>query len=210
MNISCSKDEPTDELIDLGYNYYPLDSGWIRIYQVDSISFNDNTQTIDTFRFTLIENTSGKITGQDLAGHQIINRLVQTDTSAKIQNRSSLFVVSTSNNLQVIEDNLRIVKLVFPLGNVSTWNGNMMNNNGRKTFALQNIGASFTNNDTTFKNCITVQEAQTNNLIEEILIKSVYCKNLGLVDFTNNYINTQQTGKSGYKVRQQLKYYYRP
>lgn len=207
---SCSKDESKGEPVDLGYDFYPIDSGWIRVYRVDSIAFDDNSQTIDTFHFILKENTEGKIKGQNLDGFQIVNRLVQTDTSQLPQIRSSLFVMKTANNLQRIEDNVCVVKLVFPIGNTTSWNGNMLNNLGRRTFTLQNIGKPFVNADTTFNNCITVQEALTNNLVEEILVKSIYCKGLGLVDFTNNYINTQQTGKSGYKIHQQLKYYYHP
>ncbi len=210
LSASCSKDEPTNESIDLGYDFYPIDSGWVRVYHVDSIAFDDNSQTIDTFRYTLIENTEGKMKGQNLDGFQIVNRLVQTDTSQLPQIRSSLFVMKTANNLQRIEDNVCVVKLIFPIGNTSSWNGNMLNNLGRRTFALQNLGKSFTNEDTTFNNCAAVQEALTNNLVEEILVRSIYCKGVGLVDFTNNYINTQQTGKSGYKIHQQLKYYYRP
>jgi hypothetical protein len=55
-----------------------------------------------------------------------------------------------------------------------------------------------------------VLEAQTNNLIEEILIRNVYAKNLGLIDRTNTNINTQSNKKSGYKIRQKLKSFTRP
>jgi hypothetical protein len=205
--FSCAKKEATDEILDLGYNYFPTDSGSVKIYAVDSISYNDNTQSIDTFHFLLKEQVGGVITGQNLAKHIEIIKSVQFDSTSVWQPRNSSFVLITENNFQLLDENVRTVKLVFPIGNVLNWNGNQFNNKGKRNFLLQNIGSTYKLKDSSFQNCIIVQEALANNVIEEILIKSVYCKNIGLIEFTNNYINTQSAGKSGYKVHQKIIYY---
>ncbi len=200
---SCTKNE-TITSSSLGYSYFPLDSGWVKIYAVDSIAFDDNNQSVDTFHFLLKERFLGKIIGIEGESYREIERSVQTDTNNIWEPRNSYFVSKTNNNIQFFDENIRVVKLVFPIGNVLSWNGNQYNNLGRKTFFLQNINKPFNNGDTTFGNCITVQEALANNAIEEILVKSIYQDGIGLVDATNNYVNTQIAGKSGYKVRQKL------
>jgi len=195
---------------DLGYNYFPIDSGWVKIYSVDSIAYNDNNQSVDTFHFLIREKILSKIIGLTGEEYVEVERAVQMDSSSIWQPRKSVFVLLTSNNLQIIDENIKTLKLVFPIGNVMSWNGNLYNNLGRRTFYLQNVSSPFNNGDTLFNQCITVQEGLANNAIEELLIKSVYQYGIGLVDFTNNYVNTQVTGKSGYKVRQKLISYTKP
>ena len=205
---SCSNDKPEQATPDLGFDYFPLDSGWVKIYQIDSISFNDNTQTIDTFHFKLKETFSGVVESPDLFAHRVVYMEAKQDSSEDWLPRTSLFLLKTNNNLQWVEDNQRYIKLTFPAGQVQSWNGNAFNSLGRKNYQWQNLFSNFNNGDTVFSDCISVLEAQTNNLVEEIYIKNVYAKNIGLVDRTNTNINTQSTGRSGYKIRQKLLTFY--
>lgn len=193
-----------------GSKYYPLDSGIIRHYQVDSIAYDDNTGAIDTFRFVLEEEIIGTIVGQFQEPHWVIKRSVKKELSQIWEPRASLFVLGTPNNLQVVEENNRFVKLVFPLGNTNTWNGNMYNNLGRRNYLLQFKEQAFTLEDTSFIDCAQIQEANIKNAIEEVFVRSVYAANIGLVDFTNIYLNTQTSGTSGYAIRQKLIYFNKP
>jgi hypothetical protein len=193
-----------------GSKYYPLDSGMVRLYQVDSIAFDDNAGTIDTFRFVLEEEIIGTINGQFNEPHVVIKRSVKKEMSQIWEPRASLFALRTPNNLQVVEENNRFVKLVFPLGNTNTWNGNMFNNLGRRNYLFQFKEKSFSNGDTSFFDCTQIQEANIKNAIEEVFVRSVYAANIGLVDFTNIYLNTQTSGTSGFAIRQKLIYSYKP
>ncbi len=207
--FSCKKgNEPP--VYDLGYSYFPLDSGFTWLYWVDSISYNDNTQKTDTFHFMLKERIGGLVLDQSLKNHFILERNVRKNDTSNWEPRSNGYLYRTGNTLQRVEENTRIVKLLFPIGNVLNWNGNMYNNSGWKSFSMQSIGSNFNNGDTLFSNTLTVQEDLANNAIEEILIKSVYAKEVGLVDFTHTNINTQVNGKSGYKVRQKLISFIKP
>ncbi len=207
---ACKKAEPTESSIDLGYNFFPSDSGLVKYYVVDSIAFSDISHSSDTFHFFLKEEFAGLISGQTLQYHREILRSVRTDSSQNWQARSTVFTILNKNNLEWVEDNIRQVKLTFPIGNVLSWNGNQTNNLGRKTFLLQNLHQAYNNGDTIFNDCVSIQEALANNAVEEIFIRSVYCKGIGLIDFTNNNLNTQLTGVSGYKIRQKLIYYQLP
>jgi len=207
---SCQKTEIAEETIDLGYDYFPTDSAWERIYLVDSIYFNDNNQSSDTFQFLLKEEFAGLANGAGLESHRIVKQQVQFPNQQNWEARGSYFVLKTNQNLQQVVDNQRIIKLVFPIGNVQSWNGNAYNAQGRRNFIWQNMKVNHAIFDTSYTNSITVLEAQINNLIEEILIRSTYVKHLGLVEFTNNNLNIQTTGVSGYKIRQRLISYAKP
>jgi hypothetical protein len=193
-----------------GSKYYPLDSGMVRLYLVDSIAFDDNAGTIDTFRFVLEEEIIGNIYGQFQEPHVVIKRSVKKEMSQIWEPRASLFVLRTPNNLQVVEENNRFVKLVFPLGNANTWNGNMFNNLGRRNYLLQFKEQAIITADMAFTDCAQIQEANIKNAIEEVFVRSVYAANVGLVDYTNIYLNTQTSGTSGYAIRQKIIFFYKP
>ena len=209
--FSCKKNTETGgNNLDQGYAFAPTDSGYTWVYRIDSISFDDNTQKIDTFHFYLKEKIIGKVSDQNNKNHMIVERMVRANDTANWLPRSNVYLLRTENNLQRVEENIRVVKMVFPIGNTQSWNGNMYNNMGWQAFYLHNIGSDFNNGDTIFGNTISIQEDYADNAIEEILIESVYTRNVGLIDFTNNYINTQVSGKSGYKVRQKLIQFSKP
>lgn len=209
LSSACKKQTPPEQL-DLGYAYFPNDTGLTWVYHVDSISYNDNTQSIDTFRFFLMERISGQVADQLYKNHQIVERYVRKNDSDTWQARTNSYILKTSNNVQVVEDNNRIVKLAFPLGNVQSWNGNMYNDKIRQTYSLQALYATYNTGDTTYSNTVTVIHNPPINVIEEILIKSVYARDIGLISFSNTYINTQVSGKSGYRVSQKLISFYKP
>jgi hypothetical protein len=193
-----------------GSKYYPLDSGIARVYLIDSIAFDDNAGTIDTFRFALEEEIIGTIKGQFNEPHVVIKRSIKKELSSTWEPRASLFVLRTPNNLQVVEENNRFVKLVFPLGNTNTWNGNMFNNLSRRNYLLQFKEKTYNNGDTSFFDCAQIQEANIKNAIEEVFVRSIYAANVGLVDYTNIYLNTQTSGTSGYAIRQKIIFFSKP
>ncbi len=190
----------------LGYEYFPLEKGLTRIYQVDSIAYDDNTGRIDTFQFYIKEIVSETILGQtETNAHTEILRYASADTNGIWQPRSGNFALQTPNNLQVVEDNIRYVKLTFPLGNIASWNGNMYNSLGRRTFLFQKKDFFYTlESGMSFSNCAQIQEANINNAIEEIFVKSIYAENIGLIEFTSININTQGVKKSGFSFKQVL------
>ena len=139
---SCKK-EANILTLDYGYDYFPIDSGYTWLYQVDSIAYDDNTQTADTFHFFLMEKAVELVKDQNLNSHRIVERFVRTHDSDVWQNRSNKYVLKTSATLQVVEENRRTVKLIFPLTLGQNWNGNMYNNNGGRPFELNSFGNNF-------------------------------------------------------------------
>lgn len=209
--VACKPTQESDNpALTQGYEYYPLQKGLIRIYKVDSIAYDDNTGKIDTFQLFYKEIVSDRVLGQtETNQHTQILRFAAMDTAGVWQPRLSIFALQSLNNLQVVDDNIRYAKLTFPLGNIASWNGNMYNSLGRRTFLFLNRNFPYSlSTGLKFSNCTQIQEANIKNAIEEIFVKSVYAAEVGLIEFTNTSISTQGSKKSGYAVKQVLLAYY--
>ena len=211
MVFACkTNDNQDDLLLSQGYEYFPLTTGLSRIYQVDSIAFDDNDGSIDTFQFFYKELVDAKVLGQtETNQHTTILRFATQDTNKAWLPRASAFALQTNQNLQLFDDNIRYVKLTFPLGNIGTWNGNMYNSLGRRNYVYQGNNFSYTTpNGWRFDQCVQIQEANIKNAIEEIVVRSLYAPQIGLVQYSHTNINTQGTSKSGYILKQSLIAFY--
>lgn len=211
LSGACKKTGTHEESVDLGYAYFPVDSGIQKIYRIDSVAFDDNAGTIDTFHFLLKEEFSGFIFGQFAEPHMVINRFTSAynDTIWKINTNwkpaGEVFVLRTNQNLQWVQDNKRVVKLVFPVGIIGTWNGNMFNETGRKNFQITSTTQSTLVADSIRLNeCAVVLEGKITNNFEEQFIQSVYARNIGLVNFTNQQVFKQNGVPGGFAVYQKL------
>lgn len=125
----CS--DSTIEEIDtdsFGYDYYPLEIGRSYIYEVDSIVFRQGTgnevlsDSSRTLVRELIADTLHDNTGALLYR---IERYERPDEQSSWQIRKVF--TAARNNTQALrtEDNLRFIKLVFPLRVGREWDGNI-------------------------------------------------------------------------------------
>ena len=57
MLFGCKKSET--EIVDIGLKYYQTSADFYRIFQVDSIVFNDFTERVDTFQYFIKETILG-------------------------------------------------------------------------------------------------------------------------------------------------------
>ena len=64
--VSCKKENALPE--DMGYSYYPVNVGHWVIYDVDSISYNDFTGKIDSFKYQIRELVAGNF--EDAEGRE--------------------------------------------------------------------------------------------------------------------------------------------
>lgn len=201
---SCSKKDAENTALEMGYSYFPTDSGIVKMYQVDSISYNDNTQKVDTFQFILKEEFAGLANSGGNENHRIIKRSVQFPNTQSWEPRSSTFVLVTAQNLQQVTENQRIIKLVFPVGQVQSWNGNAYNSLGRRNFTWQKVFASHLVLDSIYSPSLSVLEANINNFVEEVFTSSTYAKNIGLIEYQDTNLNKQSSGINGYKIHYKL------
>ncbi len=170
---SCSKTQtyPTASL----NTYYPLAVGKYILYRMDSLVFVNYGQTAQIHSY-LAKDTCDGIVLDNLGDTTYrIHRLLTDTAYANPWQDDITYTVGVYNNtIQVVENNLRYIKITAPFTTNLTWNGDSYLGNYPfqsyyGTLAVQtgvqywmfnyeNIGQSYTVGQTTVPNTITVQQ----------------------------------------------------
>jgi hypothetical protein len=183
---SCKKDEPVSSN-DLGYSYFPTEIKRYIIYDVDSIVHDDFTNTIDTFKYQLKEYIDISFT--DNAGRNTL----RIERSVKYYNpsvpyssipwtlKNVWYANRTNTTAERVEENQRYVKLIFPVVNKKSWNGNASNTLGEKEYVYTEVNVPKTIGPISSDSTLSVTQQNSENLIEKKYYVEVYAKNIGMV-----------------------------
>ena len=178
--FSCSKEKETTT--DLGYSYAGLELGKYVVYDVDSIFYDDFTSSSDTTIFKLKEIVAESYI--DLEGEEafVIHRYKKYHDTLSWVLTDVWNAKRTNTNYQKVEENIRFVKLVFPVRQNSQWNGNSMNNNISQTYQYTVVDNSETVGITALNDVLTVtQDDDQTNLIHPVLYEEKFAKGIGMV-----------------------------
>ncbi len=207
VSYSCSKEEVITP--DLGYDYAGLEEGRYVIYNVDSFYYDDFTVTIDTSYFQIKEVVDSKFI--DLEGDEafkIIRYRKENDTTnwVLIDVWNSKI---TTTNFQKVEENVRLVKLIFPVKENKTWNGNSMNNLASMEYEYTAVDNAEVIGGNALNSVLTVLQYENPNLIQEQLFEEKYARNIGMV--YKKSVDKVRTGLSnpwkGYDITMTLSSY---
>lgn len=179
--FSCKKDSDDYVAPDIGHNYAGLTLGKYVVYDVDSFYYDDFTGTIDTSIFKIKEIVAEAYT--DLEGEEAfkIHRYIkENDTTAWVL-KDVWNAKLTQTNFQKAEENVRFVKLIFPVREGNIWNGNVMNNLSEQDYTYETVDESDVIGGIALNSVLTVNQLENLNLIEQQLFKEKYAKNIGMV-----------------------------
>lgn len=179
--LSCSKDE---EVIapEIAYDYAGLEVGKYVIYDVDSLTFDDFTLTIDTVSYQIKEEIDSKFT--DLEGEEafkIIRYRKDHDTLSwvLIDVWSSKI---TATNFQKTEENIKYVKLIFPIKLDKIWDGNSMNNNTQQDYEFTVVDQTETIGGNVLDSVLTILQYESpEKLLAPELFEEKYARGIGMV-----------------------------
>lgn len=189
----CKK---TDNIaIDLGYNYYPTEIGFWQEYQVDSVFYSDFTNpiSVDTFSFQIKEVIESSFLDLN-ANENLRIEQYKKDATSSYQIRHIFSLKASAVNIQKVENDLRYIKMVFPIKENKSWNGNIYLDvkeeptlnylNTEKydwNYVYTSVHESLQIGNFTFDSCVTVMQIDEENLFEKKYSKEIYAKNVGLV-----------------------------
>lgn len=177
---ACKKDEKIT--VDQGYDYFPLSAGRTLIYDVDSIVYDDFFQPVrvDTFRYQIKEIVESIfVDGQGREAWRL-ERYIKTDTT-NWQINNVWTAVLTATTAEKVEDNLRYIKLIFPVQNSRTWDGNSYNNLAFQEYRYISVNESAQVGSVSFDETVQVQQRDDENLIEKFYAEERYARHVGLV-----------------------------
>lgn len=176
----------------MGYDYYPLEIGNYRIYDVTDIKFRSNVG--DTNRFQLRERVDTSFYDQT---NQLVFKIVRSVRLSKNSNwidDSVMVVAKTDKMVLLTKDNTKYVKLVFPVKDGGEWIGDLFNNklaeasrttkvrDSKEVYTYEKVGRPFSLSDLIFDNTITV--VQNNPPFDLTRIderREVYAEGIGKV-----------------------------
>ncbi len=186
--VRCSDEDPINT--DIGLNYFPLRIGDSWIYEVEETIINQISET-KTYELRVVVSDSVK---NSTGGYTYtFNRDKRTLNTDPWQSYETWTAEVSLNQLIQNEGNELFVKLIFPLSNDITWNGNQFNNlpnngnlfngNGSEVYQASEFDQSKTlSTNLEFAETITITQ---NNFDDAIVGKDsrreVYARDVGLI-----------------------------
>jgi hypothetical protein len=185
--FSCKKDAPPEPSVDFAYNYFPDEIGRYVVYEVDSIAQDDKSNKHDTTRYLLKEliassflDNSSRQTLRIERYYKFYKKNIPYDSMNWIGPRV-WFANKTTHTAEKVEENIRYLKLAFPMNKGKKWNGNVYNTLGRKEYEVMSLDQPETINAINFDSVATIKQLQKIDFIEYIYEAEKYVRNIGLV-----------------------------
>ena len=139
---ACKKEEITNTGIH-GLNYYPLTLGKYVIYDVDSTVYTQLPKDTLYYKYRIKEKLADTYTDNEgrtayrLERYsKVYNPLIPYD-SMPWQIKEVWMVNAGNMHVQVLENNVRYTKLIFPVSTNTSWNGNASNTLGEKIYTYE-------------------------------------------------------------------------
>ena len=169
------------------YKYFPVELNTSKEYFVTSIShtsFGKDTNTY--FLKEIISETYLDDQGDTTFR---IERFTREDSLEEFSIMDVWTVNKTNRSVEVVEENVRYIKLVFPIDEYLYWNGNALNSKEDKEYYVENIHENYNLNNYIFDSTVTVIQDFKSNQIEYESAKEVYANKIGLIYKENIVLN---------------------
>ncbi|XOV95060.1 MAG: hypothetical protein ACFHWX_10185 [Bacteroidota bacterium] len=179
--LFACEDQFQAQVTDFGYDYFPLEVGSYKIYEVMMVTFD--AQGPDTSRYQL-KTTITESSGGD---YYLLRRETRSDEGEE-WNISDVWTLRRDQYIAVAtEENLPLVKMTFPVVINRQWNGNALNVLGVGNYQFVEASSAIYDDLIGDAGKIQVQIADVpQNLVNQDQRFEVYAKGVGLVE--KNYI----------------------
>lgn len=209
--FSCKK-KKEPEVVDTGEAYYPTTLGSYVVYNVDSIVFDEFTYDSTFYKYQIKEKIEEEYTDQQGRPALKLVRYIKKFNAA-VSYSAMPWVIKdvwqvnvTKRNVEVVEENVRFVKMIFPVKVNSTWNGNSTNTLDEWIYKYSYMDNSETIGGIPFPKVTMVVQKDFPTLISRQYYTEKYAKEVGLVSREITDITFKDTivplGFPLYNVRQ--------
>lgn len=193
--VGCSTE--TEPPVDMGYSYIPLDTGRYYIYDVDSIYKECSTSInlLDTVHYQIKEYYHSIVL--DASNNPVlrIERYYRADSTQSWNTMTPdvWFIDTTITRFEKVEENIKFVKMIFPITEGTTWDGNAYNVFAQQDYFYGAPQSSFNNGVSIFDNTVTVYQQLDTNMIEYYYFTETYAKDVGMIYKTKYNVENLQT-----------------
>ncbi len=177
---SCQKDQSVN-FNSIDYGYFPDRVGSWMIYNVVEIHIDSESGVFDTAYYQIKEIIESKFLDNSNRQTLRIERYIRENDTLTWNIKDVWFANLLTNSAQKVEENIRYVKLVFPVKLNKTWDGNAHNTLEECEYKITEIDINDTINSLFFDSVLTVTQKDEENMIEKFYFIEKYAKNTGMV-----------------------------
>lgn len=177
---ACKKDEvippPT-------YQYAPVDTGrWI-LYDVDSTYYSGVTvPPVNNYKFQVLERIDSEYLDNQGRPTLRLERFRRDSTGAPWVEYVNVWTSTlTSHAYERVEENLRYVKIGFPINLNTSWNGNAYNILDPEEYTYDDIHVEYTLGTFYFDSALIVLRGDPPNAIERKNGKEIFANHVGMI-----------------------------
>ena len=163
----------------LGFEYYPLNIGEYRVYDVEEIRYL--VTGFDTTNYQLRETIFDTIKSANRITY-LLRRDIRPDAMSSWESDSVWSVARTENYLSITENNIPLIKLTFPVTLGRTWDGNSLNTNTTLTYYYQALTSALIDTVSLDDHIRVIIEDVEENVTGVDLRSEVYVNGVGLVE----------------------------
>lgn len=197
--FACKEDESvTPELSD-GLTYFPLLKGFWIEYEVDSIFHrnDDDASLVDTskdeFHFFIREEIDSSFMDSENQPAFKILRYKRINDSLPWDLASVWTARVDQYSAQRVEDNIRFIKLKFPVKTTTDWEGNAYNFFQPEKYSYDKLYQSRSYNSLLFDSTITVIQNNFVSAVNRIIKTEIYGAHVGLLFKQLDSVRTANT-----------------
>ncbi|MEY4002098.1 MAG: hypothetical protein RIT07_140 [Bacteroidota bacterium] len=202
----CKKDEVSKSRQETLSAWMNLKQGNRSIYRVDSLAYRRDKTYPDTFSFEWMEtvDTLFEDNVKELVAR--IKIVTRKDSQDFWKFRRMYYSKVTDEYYERVEENVRYLKVSFPLAEEAFWNMNSRNNLPATWLFYENLNTPYREGFIPADSALTVVAAEIDNNIEKYSYREVYGKGIGLLFKENVEMLRQGNNWDGYKRTQKLVY----
>ncbi len=195
--FSCTQNTEEADTSMFGYEYFPLQTGKTWIYQSDSIIYSRGGTQIDTFR-SFIREEVGDFT-EDIEGnkeYKIFRSMRRNNDDAWTRLNTFTAYVDKTRAIRK-EENIKLVKLVFPIKENQRFDGNVFVDKSNKIIIggevmdvykdwrhrIEKVGQDYDFKGTNVKTC-HINLVEDESILDKRDVKEIYAENIGLLEKT--------------------------
>ncbi|MFH2141810.1 MAG: hypothetical protein ABIJ97_05275 [Bacteroidota bacterium] len=177
--FACKKDKNQESSID--YSYFPDQTGMWYIYNIEYINIDRPLGIFDTTRYQIKEIIESKYFDDTGNEAMRIERYKRDDENSAWEIKDVWSACLLNLSLHKTEENVKYIKLIFPVSEGKKWDGNAYNQYENQIYEITEIDVPATINQNDFDSVLTVTQANDSSLIDKTFIIEKYAKNVGLI-----------------------------
>jgi hypothetical protein len=178
--ISCEDKDIAPYSLTEERDYLPLQKGLFNVYHVKEIVYNAISGDA-VKEYYLKELVTDSLLDGSGSYSYVINRYTKNSLPETWKLDSVWTARYQASQVVKVENNVPLVKLVFPIKNGKKWDGNAFNSKGEEIYEMDSLYFSRSYNTLTFDSTLVQTQKHDSSSISQDYRQEIYAKGFGLI-----------------------------